>query len=217
MPWRREGRLRKPRRPKLLTSMCAGKTYCLAGKVWGRERGISHISPDGDIFFLYCQTDGPQKPGHCWWEHCTQWCWWACAHWRRQDEGLGWTLCQAAQCWIWVVKQQAPRGPSNCWLPPSVSATLIRKALSKMKCSTAAGPSGIIAEMLKGAGAGRSWADKTTDRGCFHLQCEPIRLAGELNSFWISRSIRARVKLLTMATIMVSSSQIKSWSCWNGY
>ena len=33
-----------------------------------------------------------------------------------------------------------------------MSATLICKALSKMKCSKAAGPSGIIAEMLKAAG-----------------------------------------------------------------
>ena len=32
--------------------------------------------------------------------------------------------------------------------------------------------------------------------------------------FWTS--IRARVKPLTMETIMVWSSQIKSWSCWNG-
>ena len=37
---------------------------------------------------------------------------------------------------------------SNCWSPPSVSATLICKAL----CGKAEGPSGIIAEMLKAAG-----------------------------------------------------------------
>jgi len=36
--------------------------------------------------------------------------------------------------------------------PPSVSAELVRKALIKMKCGKAAGPSGIIAEMLKAAG-----------------------------------------------------------------
>ena len=29
---------------------------------------------------------------------------------------------------------------------------------------------------------GRSWADETTDRGCFQLRCDPIRLAGELYS-----------------------------------
>ena len=34
---------------------------------------------------------------------------------------------------------------------PTVMKDLIRKALSKMKCGKAAGPSGIIAEMLKAA------------------------------------------------------------------
>jgi len=37
-------------------------------------------------------------------------------------------------------------------LPPSMSAALIRKALSKMKCCKAAGSSGIITEILKAAG-----------------------------------------------------------------
>ena len=36
--------------------------------------------------------------------------------------------------------------------PPPVTKDLIRKALKKMKCGKAAGPSGIIAEMLKAAG-----------------------------------------------------------------
>ena len=36
--------------------------------------------------------------------------------------------------------------------PPPVTTDLIRKALRKMKCGKAAGPSGIIAEMLKAAG-----------------------------------------------------------------
>ena len=36
--------------------------------------------------------------------------------------------------------------------PPPVMKVLIRKALRKMKCGKAAGPSGIIAEMLKAAG-----------------------------------------------------------------
>ena len=42
--------------------------------------------------------------------------------------------------------------PPNCGTPPSVSANQIRRALGKMKCGKAAGPSGIIAEMLKAAG-----------------------------------------------------------------
>ena len=36
--------------------------------------------------------------------------------------------------------------------PPQVTLVAIRKALSKMKCGKAAGPSGIIAEMMKAAG-----------------------------------------------------------------
>ncbi|RUS90803.1 hypothetical protein EGW08_001422 [Elysia chlorotica] len=36
--------------------------------------------------------------------------------------------------------------------PPPITVDHIRKALSKMKCGKAAGPSGIIAEMLKAAG-----------------------------------------------------------------
>ena len=36
--------------------------------------------------------------------------------------------------------------------PPPVMKDLIGKALRKMKCGKAAGPSGIIAEMLKAAG-----------------------------------------------------------------
>ena len=36
--------------------------------------------------------------------------------------------------------------------PPPITVDLIRKALGKMKGGKAAGPSGIIAEMLKAAG-----------------------------------------------------------------
>lgn len=36
--------------------------------------------------------------------------------------------------------------------PPSVSKEMIRKAIKKMKCGKAAGPSGIVAEMLKASG-----------------------------------------------------------------
>ena len=36
--------------------------------------------------------------------------------------------------------------------PPPVTLVAIRKALSKINCGKAAGPSGIIAEMMKAAG-----------------------------------------------------------------
>ena len=45
-----------------------------------------------------------------------------------------------------------PEVQPNAGLPPTVSMTLICKALRKMKCSKAAAPSGIIAEMMKSAG-----------------------------------------------------------------
>ena len=48
---------------------------------------------------------------------------------------------------------------------------------------------------------GRSWTDETTDRGCSHQ-------TGRRVSFWTS--IRAKVKPLTMAIIVVSDPQIKS-------
>ena len=76
---------------------------------------------------------------------------WACAHWRRQDEGMDWVLCLTGQCRIWVTRQRALCGPSNLGRNPSVSSTLIRKVLSKMKYDKGAGPSGIMAEMLKSA------------------------------------------------------------------
>ena len=84
----------------------------------------------------------------------TQWCWWACTHWRRRDEGMDWELCSAAQCQVWVAKWQAPQGDPNCqsWpLPVRLQPSLIRKALSKMECGKSADPSGIIDEMLKAA------------------------------------------------------------------
>ena len=186
-----------------------GKAYHLAGKVWGREGGICHSIPRWWWCFPYNQTDGPHKPGRCWWLLCTQWCWWACAHWQRQDEGMGWALCWAAQYRIWVAKKQDPWGPpSNCWPLPSVSVTLIHKSLSKVKCVKAAGPSGIIAEMLKAAGEEDNWLRLFSAVVWSHQN-------GRRASFWTS--IRARWKPWTEATVVVWSLQINSWSCWNGY
>ena len=47
---------------------------------------------------------------------------------------------------------ELPEVPPTAGPPPSVSAPLICKALSKMKCSKAAGPSGIVAEIQEAAG-----------------------------------------------------------------
>ena len=47
---------------------------------------------------------------------------------------------------------ELPEVAPTAGLPPSVSSAQIHKALSRMKCGKAAGPSGITAEMLKAAG-----------------------------------------------------------------
>ena len=49
-------------------------------------------------------------------------------------------------------KDMLPEIPPNDGPPPTISSDMIRKALSKMKNGKAAGPSGIIAEMLKATG-----------------------------------------------------------------
>ena len=75
VPWRTEAWRQRTRGQKLPTwCQACGKT-CLAGKVWGGEWGIHHGIPIWWWCFPYSQTDGPQKPGHRWWELCTQWCW----------------------------------------------------------------------------------------------------------------------------------------------
>ena len=43
-----------------------GKARHLADKVWDRERGIRHSISRLWLCFLYRQTDGPCKLGHCW-------------------------------------------------------------------------------------------------------------------------------------------------------
>ena len=49
-------------------------------------------------------------------------------------------------------KDQLPKVAPIAGPPPPVTMEQIRKAISKMKCGKAAGPSGIIAEMLKASG-----------------------------------------------------------------
>ena len=48
--------------------------------------------------------------------------------------------------------QELPELPPTAGPRPKVSASLISKALGKMKCGKSAGPSGVITEMLKAAG-----------------------------------------------------------------
>ena len=64
--------------------------------------------------------------------------------------------------------------------PPPVTKDLIRKALGKMKCIKAAGPSGINAEMLKAAGeVGIELLTELTEViFCNELHIEPLNLSG---------------------------------------
>ena len=72
---------------------------------------------------------------------CTQWHWWACAHWRRQDEGMK-HYAKLLNIEFEYPSNELPEIPPTAGpFPASVSVNLIRKALSKMKCSKAADPS----------------------------------------------------------------------------
>ena len=80
------------------------------------------------------------------------------------------------------------------------------RALGKMKCSEAAGPSGIITEMLRdageeGVGLVRKLVEAVFSSGMIPVDCE--------------ESFIQNLYKVTMVTTVVSSSQIKSWSCWN--
>ena len=56
---------------------------------WRRtvKANISYIDTKCVKKHAVWQADGPPKPGPCWRYLCTQWCWWACAHWQTQDGG----------------------------------------------------------------------------------------------------------------------------------
>ena len=81
------------------------------------------------------------------------------------------------------------------------------RALGKMKCSEAAGPSGIIAEMLKdageeGVGLVRKLVEAVFSSGMIPVDCE--------ESF-IQNLYKGKGEALeTMVNTVVSSSQIKS-------
>ena len=107
---------------------------------------------------------------------------------------------------------ELPDVPPTAGPPPSVTTSQIRKALSKMKCSKAAGPSGIVAEVLKAAG--EEGVELTNQQSLFSAMVWSHQ-TGRRASFW--SPTRAKMKPLTVAIIVVSNSQIESWSCWNGY
>ena len=141
VPWRKEAWRRRPRGKNYLHwCQACGKT-CLVGKVWGGERGICHSIPRWWWYF----SELPNR-----WTAQTRTLLVRTVYammlvglrslttrWRH---GLSTMLgCSMLN----LAKQQAPWCTSNCCPPSHVSATRIHKALSKTKCSKAAGPSGM--------------------------------------------------------------------------
>ena len=119
-------------------------------EVKAEKEEFTTVSPDGDgIFCIVKQMDHRNQVGENW-------------VYNDADE-LALTDEYKMKAWVehyarlldvefeWS-SNELPEVPPNAGPPPSESVTLIHKALSKMKCSQAAVPSGIIAEMLKAAG-----------------------------------------------------------------
>ena len=143
---RHDGVVHGGKRQKLPTLMPSAWQKIPSGWQSLRQRKCNSPQyPQMMMVFLYYQTDGPHKPGHCWWELCvmlvglylltkTRW-----KHARLLNAEVQWP------------NNELPEVPPTAGPPPSVSATLIRKALSKMKCSKVASPSWIVAQMLKPA------------------------------------------------------------------
>ena len=115
----------------------------LAGKVWCGEEEFTPVSPDGeDVLRIAKKMDAQTR---------TLLMGIVCAvilvslrSLTKTRWNMGWPLCKLFSVEFEWLSNELPEFP-NCWPPPSVSATLILKALSKMKCSKAAVPSGIIA------------------------------------------------------------------------
>ena len=96
-------------------------------------------------------------------------------------------------------------GQVTCFIlgpPPHVSPELIRKAISKRKPGKAAGPSGIVAEMIK--------AFDETGLELVRKLTESIIVNGDIPSEWHSNFIKAKVLLSTGETFVFSNLKTKS-------
>ena len=97
---------------------------------------------------------------------------------------------------------------SQCFCNPDLQSTRATWNVARL----AVGPSGITAEILKAASKeGVELARQLTEAV---FSCGVIPVDWKESSI-LNLYIRARVTHLTMAAIVVSSSQVKSWSCWN--
>ena len=107
-------------------------------------------------------------------------------------------------------KGALPDAPPVEGPPPPITDEMVTKALAKMKCGKAAGPSGIIVEMLKAAGS----------KGIVSLRelTKSVVKHGKIPKDWkmsfILNLYKVRVMLSTEETTEVWNSQNMWWKSW---
>ena len=150
VPWRKEAWRRRPKTAYIDAKQVAKHAVWLAKSETEKEEFVT-VSPDSDdVFHMAKQMDHRNQ------DIVGEFC-------LHGDAGeLAFTDNDKMKAWVehyarllnveFQWPSELPEIPPTADPPPSVSATQIQKALSKMKCGKAAGPSGIVAEMLKAAG-----------------------------------------------------------------
>ena len=104
----RQGRLLRARRHRLPTMMPSVWKNMLSG--WqSLRRRKSNSEYLRVIVFRVSSKRWTEQTWTSFVRIVYEWCWWACALWRRQDGGMGWTLCKTVQCRVWMVKRWAPQ------------------------------------------------------------------------------------------------------------
>ena len=81
-----------------------------------------------------------------------------------------------------VSRLWAPWGPCNCWSPSQCVLDPDPQSTQQNEMQKYCCPMRHRSWDIESCWWGKSWAGETADRGCFKLQCDPIRLAGELHS-----------------------------------
>ena len=203
---KREARCLRPRRqrlPTMVPSVC--KACCLAGKVWGREEEFATVSPDGDGVFriakqMECISQDVGKN---------------CVRNNALQHPLGSLLCcqWAENCLYTWGRCSSRHSPVNQWCCCTSSAinlhslmmTWVMKAwlqhYARLLNIEFKWPCNELPELV------RKLAEAVFSSGM-----TPVDWGRASSSIFV----RARVKPLTMVTTVVSNSQIKSWSRWDG-
>ena len=104
---------------------------------------------------------------------------------------------------------ELPEVPPTAGTPHSVSTTPIHKALNKIKRSKAAGPSGIVAEMLKAAGEEGVELARQLTEAVFSYSVIPT----DWEESFILDLYNGKSEALGHGNYL----GLKSWSCWNRY